>query len=226
MSTDLRHPHALGLGMTSERSRHRLIERLRGIGAGDERVLQAMARVPRHQFVDEAMASRSYDDTALPIGYGQTISQPFVVAHMTSLLLGEGEPPATVLEIGTGSGYQAAVLAELVRTVYTVERIPALYRRARTRLLELGYRNVRVRLADGTIGLPDYGPFDAILVTAGAETLPEALLEQLREGGRLVAPVGGREGQRLVVIDRHADGLDRRELDPVSFVPLLPGVEE
>jgi protein-L-isoaspartate(D-aspartate) O-methyltransferase len=211
--------------MASERSRKRLIDRLREISAGDARVLDAMARVPRHRFVDEAMASRSYDDTALPIGRGQTISQPFVVAHMTSLLLGEHELPQTVLEIGTGSGYQAAVLAELVRTVYSVERIPALYERARTRLRELGYYNVRARLADGTVGLPDYGPFDGILVTAGAESLPPVLLEQLRDGGRLVAPIGGREGQRLVVIERHGDDFHRRELDPVSFVPLLPGVE-
>lgn len=212
--------------MASERSRLRLIDRLRAVNAGDERVLEAMAKVPRHCFVDEAMASRAYDDSALPIGYGQTISQPFVVAHMTSLLLGEGEPPATVLEIGTGSGYQAAVLAELVRTVYTLERIPALQRRARSRLKELGFHNVRVRLADGTVGLPDYAPFDAILVTAGAENLPESLLEQLRDGGRLVAPVGGREGQRLIVIERQGDSLSRRELDPVSFVPLLAGVGE
>jgi protein-L-isoaspartate(D-aspartate) O-methyltransferase len=226
MSSDDRHPHARGLGMASERSRQRLIERLRDLGAGDERVLEAMARVPRHQLVDEAMASRAYDDTALPIGYGQTISQPFVVAHMTTLLLGEGEPPRTVLEIGTGSGYQAAVLAELVEKVYTVERIPALYRRARTRLRGLGYRNVRVRLADGTVGLPDYAPFDGILVTAGAESLPDTLLEQLADGGRLVAPIGAHGMQYLVVVERHGDEFSRRELDPVSFVPLLPGVEE
>lgn len=226
MNGDVRHPHARGLGMASERSRQRLIDRLRDLHAGDERVLDAMARVPRHRFVDEAMASRSYDDTALPIGYGQTISQPFVVAHMTTLLVGEGEPPRKVLEIGTGSGYQAAVLAELVGTVYSVERIPALYRRARARLGDLGYRNVRVRLADGTVGLPDYAPFDGILVTAGAETLPDSLLEQLGDGGRLVAPVGAQGIQYLVVVERHGDEFSRRELDAVSFVPLLPGVEE
>lgn len=185
-----------------------------------------MARVPRHRFVDEAMASRSYDDTALPIGYGQTISQPFVVGHMTTLLVGEDEPPRKVLEIGTGSGYQAAVLAELVDTVYTVERIPALYRQARARLRNLGYRNVHVRLADGTVGLPDYGPFDGIMVTAGAETLPDSLLEQLDDGGRLVAPVGAQGLQYLVVVERHGDEFSRRELDAVSFVPLLPGVEQ
>lgn len=224
MSREVRHPHALGLGMASERSRKRLIDRLREAGAGDERVLEVMAAVPRHHFVDEAMASRSYDDTALPIGYGQTISQPFVVAHMTALLLGDDEPQ-TILEIGTGSGYQAAVLAQLVHTVYSVERIAALHERARARLRELGYYNVRLRLADGNVGLPDYGPFDGILVTAGAETLPEALLQQLGDGGRLVAPVGGREGQCLVVVERHGDEFHRRELDPVSFVPLLPGVE-
>lgn len=225
MTDDARHPHALGLGMASERSRQRLIDRLHDLHAGDGRVLDAMARVPRHRFVDEAMASRSYDDTALPIGYGQTISQPFVVAHMTTLLIGESEPPRTVLEIGTGSGYQAAVLAELVHDVYSMERIPALYERARVRLRELGYRNVHVRLADGIVGLPDYGPFDGILVTAGTDSLPQALLDQLCDGGRLVAPVGGRAGQRLVVIERCGNDFLRRELDPVSFVPLLPGVE-
>lgn len=226
MNGDARHPHVRGLGMASERSRQRLVDRLRDVDAGNERVRAAMSRVPRHRFVDEAMASRSYDDTALPIGYGQTISQPFVVAHMTALLLDEGEPPQTVLEVGTGSGYQAAVLAELVRTVYSVERIPALYRQARARLGELGYRNVRLRLADGSVGLPDYAPFDGIMVTAGAETLPESLLEQLADGGRLVAPVGAQGMQRLVVIERRDGEFSRRELDPVSFVPLLGGVEE
>lgn len=226
MNGDVRHPHVRGLGMASERSRQRLIDRLRAVEAGDERVREAMSRVPRHRFVDEAMASRSYDDTALPIGYGQTISQPFVVAHMTALLLDEGEPLQTVLEVGTGSGYQAAVLAELVRTVYSVERIPALYRQARSRLKELGYHNVRVRLADGSVGLPDYGPFDGILVTAGAETLPESLLEQLADGGRLVAPVGAQGFQRLIVVERRGEEFPRQELDPVSFVPLLAGVEE
>ncbi|MDN5863490.1 MAG: protein-L-isoaspartate O-methyltransferase, partial [Salinisphaera sp.] len=155
----------------------------------------------------------------------QTISQPFVVAHMTALLLGEGQPPATVLEVGTGSGYQAAVLAELVDSVYTVERIRSLYQRARLTLRRLGYGNIRPRLGDGRLGLADFGPFDGIIVTAGAQAVPERLLDQLADGGRLVAPIGDPSGQRLVVIERRSGQLQRRELDAVSFVPLLAGVE-
>jgi len=183
-----------------------------------------MERVPRHKFVDEAMTSRAYDDSALPIGYGQTISQPFVVAHMTTLLV-DDEDPGTVLEIGTGSGYQAAVLAELVDTVYTVERIEALYRRTRQRLQHLGYGNIRMRMADGTLGLPDYGPFDGIMVTAGAETVPTDLVKQLKDGGRMVVPVGQHGFQRLYVLHRRGDSWEETALEPVSFVPLLPGQE-
>lgn len=221
-----RHPHTRGLGMTSQRSRDRLVAGLKDAGVADQRVLDAIARVPRHEFIDEALSYKAYADTALPIGYAQTISQPYVVAHMTALLLGEGPPPATVLEIGTGSGYQAAVLAELVGVVYTVERIPALYQRARTRLRALGYHNVRTRLADGLQGLPDYGPFGGILITAAAPSLPPAVLAQLAEGARLVAPVGQHGGQqRLTVVERRGEGFDQRELEAVSFVPLLAGLE-
>ena len=216
-----KHPHVRGFGMASARSRARLVERLRGLGIDDETVLAAIEKVQRHQFVDEAMTSRAYDDTALPIGYGQTISQPYIVAQMTSLLISEGRPE-NVLEIGTGSGYQAAVLAEILPSIYTVERIQPLYERARRRFAELGYRNVRARLTrDGVLGLPDYGPFDAILVTAGAERLPKALYAQIADGGRMIVPVGPSGDQRLMVIYR--DGANYREqaLDAVSFVPLI-----
>lgn len=214
------HSHALGMGMASERSRKRLVQRLRDSGVANENVLQAMQRVQRHRFVDEAMASRAYDDTALPIGYSQTISQPFVVAHMTALLLGQ-DTLDTVLEVGAGSGYQAAVLAELVRTVYAVERIEALQKRARNCLKELGYYNVRVRLSEGVMGLPDYAPFDGILVSAGAESIPQALVAQLKEGARMVVPVGPSGAQRIMVITRRGDSYEQQSLDAVSFVPLI-----
>lgn len=219
-----KHPHVRGFGMASARSRARLITRLEQLGIRDERVLEAMNRVPRHMFVDEAMTSRAYDDTALPIGYGQTISQPYIVAQMTSLLLADGVPDH-VLEIGTGSGYQAAVLAELIETVYTVERIKPLYDQARRRFAELGYRNIRSREArDDVLGLPSYGPFDVILVTAGAEALPTSLYEQMAEQGRMIVPVGATGGgQRLVVVRRHGQSFQREDLDPVSFVPLIEG---
>lgn len=206
--------------MASERSRMRLVQRLRDAGVANEPVLQAMERVPRHGFVDEAMASRAYDDTALPIGYSQTISQPFVVAHMTALLLGDDKLD-TILEVGAGSGYQAAVLSQLVRTVYTVERIEPLQKRARTRLKKLGFYNVRVRLVDDTMGLPDYAPFDGILVSAGAEIIPEKLIAQLKDGARMVVPVGPSGEQRIMVITRRGDGYEQQALDAVSFVPLI-----
>lgn len=223
MSVAGRHPHVRGFGMASARSRTRLVERLRSRGIADERVLDAMEKVPRHMFVDEAMTSRAYDDTALPIGYGQTISQPFIVAQMTQLLIAE-DLPGSVLEIGTGSGYQAAVLAELAERVYTVERVKPLYEQVRGRLAGLGYRNIRARLAaEQDLGLPTYGPFDAILVAAGAETLPRALYEQMADGGCLVAPVGLPGAQRLIVVRRNGDHFNQVELDPVSFVPLIEG---
>lgn len=207
--------------MASARSRTRLIERLRTLGIDNETVLDAMEKVQRHRFVDEAMTSRAYDDTALPIGYGQTISQPFIVAQMTRLLIAEGLPD-NVLEVGTGSGYQAAVLAELLSSVYTVERIKPLYDLARRRFAELGYRNVHTRLArDGVLGLPDYGPFDAILVTAGAEHQPRSLYAQLADGGRMVVPVGPSGAQRLIVVRRRGTQFEHESLDAVSFVPLI-----
>ncbi len=222
-SRDDRHPHVRGRGMASARSRTRLIERLRAVGVEDERVLAAMGEVPRHCFVDEAMTSRAYDDTALPIGYGQTISQPFIVAEMTRLLIGD-EQLDNVLEIGTGSGYQAAVLSHLVGTVYTVERIEPLYQLARARFAELGYRNIRTRLARGdALGLADYGPFDAILVTAGADAMPVSLYEQMRDGARMVVPVAAGECQRLIVVRRQGDQFSQETLDAVSFVPLIEG---
>lgn len=208
--------------MASERTRKRLVQRLREAGVANEAVLQAMEVVPRHAFVDEAMANRAYDDTALPIGYAQTISQPFVVAHMTALLLGEDQLD-TVLEVGAGSGYQAAVLAQLVRTVYAVERIEALQKRARKQLKELGYYNVRLRLSGDVMGLPGYAPFDGILVSAGAQSVPEALLAQLKDGARMVAPVGPSGAQRIMVITRRGDSYEQQTLDAVSFVPLISG---
>ncbi|GAB3683480.1 protein-L-isoaspartate(D-aspartate) O-methyltransferase [Salinisphaera aquimarina] len=221
MKAQDKHPHVRGFGMASARSRARLIERLRSLGIEDESVLAAMGRVQRHQFVDEAMTSRAYDDTALPIGYGQTISQPYIVAQMTRLLIADGVPD-NVLEIGTGSGYQGAVLAELIANVYTVERIEPLYQRVRRRFVELGYRNVRARLArEDVLGLPDYGPFDAILVTAGAETLPTSLYEQMADGARMVVPVGASGNQHLIVVHRDGDQFSQETLDAVSFVPLI-----
>jgi protein-L-isoaspartate(D-aspartate) O-methyltransferase len=174
-------------------------------------------------FVDEALASRAYEDTALPIGYNQTISQPFVVAAMTELII--AAQPGRVLEVGTGSGYQAAVLAQLVPKVYTVERIEPLVKLARQRFRQLGLSNVRAAHSDGTVGLPDFAPYDAIIVTAASEIIPEALLEQLApDGGRLVIPIGGREAQTLTLITRSEDGIERVSLDPVVFVPLLGGI--
>lgn len=222
MNSERLHPHVRGRGMTSARSRTRLIESLRSLGVAREAVLEAMDAVPRHLFVDEAMTSRAYDDTALPIGHGQTISQPFIVAYMTELLLGDGKPPESVLEIGTGSGYQAAILSQLADSVYTVERVPALYRLARSRLAKLGYRNVRVRQAsDEALGLPGYGPYDAILVTAGAEVLPTALYDQMQEGARMIVPVGESGRQQLIRVQRNADEFHQEPLEPVSFVPLI-----
>lgn len=216
-------PEAIGVGMTSQRVRDRLIERLRDSGIRNERVLNAIRVVPRHLFVDEALATRAYEDTALPIGHGQTISQPWVVAKMTEEVLGAGMP-ATALEIGTGSGYQAAILASLGIRVYTVERIGELLRVARKRFRSLGL-NVRSRHDDGRIGWPEHAPFDAILVTAGAPELVDALAEQLAPGGVLVAPVGSGGGQVLVRLDKRHDGvIERSEIAPVMFVPLLAGV--
>ncbi|MCG8276097.1 protein-L-isoaspartate(D-aspartate) O-methyltransferase [Stenotrophomonas sp. NLF4-10] len=220
-------PEAVGSGMTSQRVRDRLVERLRdgahsGGGIGNENVLNAIRMVPRHLFIDEALASRAYEDTALPIGHGQTISQPWVVARMTEAVLAVA--PKTVLEVGTGSGYQAAILAALGLEVFTVERIGDLLRQARKRFRQLGM-NVRSKHDDGRIGWPEHGPYDAIVVTAAAPALVDALIEQLAIGGRLVAPVGGSGGQALLQLTRQADGgIVQEELAPVSFVPLLSGM--
>jgi protein-L-isoaspartate(D-aspartate) O-methyltransferase len=211
-----------GIGMTSQRTRDRLVQRLRDEGITNERVLKVIRDTPRHLFVDEALASRAYEDTALPIGYNQTISQPYMVAAMTDQIIKEN--PQKVLEIGTGSGYQAAVLAQLVPRVYTVERIEPLARQARQRFRKLGLRNIRASYSDGTEGLPEFAPYDAIITTAAAESIPQALLDQLSpDGGRLVIPVGGRGSQTLTLVTRNADKFTYQELDLVVFVPLLSG---
>mgnify|MGYP001817270286 FL=1 len=212
-----------GIGMTSQRTRERLIRRLGQEGIRNRRVLESMRNTPRHLFVDEALASRAYEDTALPIGQGQTISQPYIVARMTEALLAAG-PLENVLEVGTGSGYQTAVLAPLVRRVYTTERIKVLLDQARRRLQALKIRNVITKHADGTIGLPEYAPFDGILVAAAPEGIPLALVEQLRPGGRMVLPIGDRDEQALVRVVRTNEGYVHEMLERVSFVPLLGGV--
>jgi protein-L-isoaspartate(D-aspartate) O-methyltransferase len=211
----------LGIGMTSQRTRMRMVERLRSQGIRDELVLGALAEVPRHIFVDEALAHRAYEDIALPIGFGQTISNPWVVARMLELARAESAFE-NVLEVGTGCGYQAALLSRLARQVWSVERISQLLMRARIHLRELRITNVRVKHGDGHLGLKDAGPFDAIVMAAAATHVPEALLEQLAPCGRLVMPLGGRD-QVLTLIAREADGFSRRTLEPVRFVPLVPG---
>jgi protein-L-isoaspartate(D-aspartate) O-methyltransferase len=221
-------PEAIGMGMTSQRVRDRLIDRLRDNGIRDERVLNAIRTVPRHLFVDEALATRAYEDTALPIGHGQTISQPWVVAKMTETLL-DGVQHASVqnmrvLEIGTGSGYQAAILAALGLEVFTVERIGELLRTARKRFRTLGL-NIRSKHDDGRIGWPELAPFDAIIVTAAAPALVPALTDQLAPGGTLVAPVGGASSQSLLRLRKDAAGVvEETNLAPVVFVPLLSGM--
>lgn len=210
-----------GIGMTSQRTRDRLISRLQSKGISERRVLEVMRHTPRHLFVDEAFASRAYEDTALPIGHQQTISQPYVVARMTELLLA-GIQPRSVLEIGTGSGYQAALLAQLAPKVYTVERIAELSQLARQRLRHLGLNNVRFELSDGSWGWSEYAPYDAIMVTAAPEEVPEPLLEQLAVGGRLLIPIGRQRGlQKLSLITRRPDRYEQQTLDAVSFVPLV-----
>ena len=209
-----------GIGMTSARTRERLLQQLRDEGIHDERVLQALRDVPRHLFIDEALASRAYENTALPIGYGQTISQPYIVARMTEALLA-GRRLHRVLEIGTGSGYQAAVLAGLVDEVYTVERLEPLMKQGRKRLRELGYRNVHVKLSAVGIGWPQHAPYDGILVAAAPVELPAALLEQLAPGGFLVAPVGGPAMQELRLVRRTEEGFTHERLEWVNFVPLI-----
>ena len=212
-----------GIGMTSQRTRDRLVRRLAERGIDDPRVLEVMGRVPRHIFVDEALAHRAYEDSALPVGHSQTISQPFIVALMTQFLMQKS--PRKVLEVGTGTGYQTAVLAELVAQVFSVERIEALLLRARDRLSTLGATNVRLRLGDGYVGWRNEAPFDGILVTAAPREVPEALTEQLALGGRMVVPVGADGVQELKIIDRTAEGLVSETIEYVRFVPLVKGVQ-
>ena len=216
------HSRQHGIGMTSERTRERLVARLRREGIANERVLDVLRRTPRHLFLDEALSSRAYEDTALPIGMGQTISQPYIVARMTSALL-ENDRLDSVLEIGTGSGYQTAILAPLVRRVYTVERIACLLEQAKNRLAALRLRNIRARHADGILGMPEFAPFDGIIVTAAPEGIPLALVDQLKIGGRMILPIGDRDAQALVRVTRTTDGYERELLEAVNFVPLLGG---
>lgn len=211
-----------GIGMTSARTRDRLVQRLREQGIANLAVLERIRNVPRHIFVDEALGSRAYEDTALPIGFGQTISQPYIVARMTEALL-EGGPALNVLEVGTGCGYQTAVLAPLIGRLNTIERIEPLLTRARERLKELGIRNVRFRHGDGALGWKAHAPFDGILVAAAPLTLPEALINQLKVGGRLVVPIGPEGEQQLVRLTRREQRVERESLGPVAFVPLLGG---
>ncbi|MDG1134289.1 MAG: protein-L-isoaspartate(D-aspartate) O-methyltransferase [Pseudomonadales bacterium] len=208
--------------MTSQRTRDRLVGRLREQGIVDEKVLGQISTLPRHIFIDEALAHRAYEDTALPIGNNQTISQPFIVALMTQLLT--EVPRKKVLEVGTGSGYQTALLARLCERVYSIERIQALMPRARERLSALSLRNIQMRHGDGYAGWAESGPFDGILVTAAPPAMPEQLLEQLAEGGRLIVPVGDGNEQDLRVIDRTGDGFTESVHDRVKFVPLVGGV--
>jgi protein-L-isoaspartate(D-aspartate) O-methyltransferase len=212
-----------GIGMTSARTRDRLVQRLKDQGISDPRVLEQIRNVPRHLFVDEALASRAYEDTALPIGLGQTISQPWVVARMTEAIVAE-PTPEKVLEIGTGCGYQTAVLAGIVPQVYSIERLAPLLRRARPLLRSLDLYNVHLRHGDGFEGWKRHAPFGGILVTAAPDQVPQALLDQLdEEGGRMVIPVGPRGRQELLEITRRGDQYERRSLGLVSFVPLLGG---
>jgi protein-L-isoaspartate(D-aspartate) O-methyltransferase len=218
--TDLR---LRGIGMTSARTRDRLVQRLREQGISDLAVLERIRNLPRHIFVDEALSSRAYEDTALPIGFGQTISQPYIVARMTEALLENG-PLHNVLEVGTGCGYQTAVIAPLVGKLYTIERIAPLLLRAKERLKELDIRNVRFRHGDGLIGWKAHAPFDGILAAAAPLTIPEKLLAQLAVGGRLIVPIGPEGKQELVRFIRREQKVEQQSLGPVAFVPMLGGI--
>lgn len=211
-----------GIGMTSARTRERLVQRLRETGIKSAVVLDRIRSVPRHVFVDEAIASRAYEDTALPIGFGQTISQPWIVARMTEAVL-EGAPLLNVLEIGTGCGYQTAVLAPLVGKIYSIERIGPLLDRAKERLKELEIKNVRFRHGDGAQGWPAHAPYDGILIAAAPHAIPDVLLEQLAPGGRMIVPIGAEGAQELMRITRKEAGLHRERLGAVAFVPLIQG---
>ncbi len=212
-----------GIGMTSQRTRSRMVERLRGQGIRDEVVLSAMNSVPRHIFVDEALASRAYDDVSLPIGFGQTISNPQIVARMLELVR-SGRDLGKVLEIGTGCGYQAALFSKIAREVYSVERIAPLLAKARSALRELGIYNARLRHADGNLGCRDAAPFDGIVVAAASGEVPKALLGQLAIGGRMVLPLGGGGDQQLCLVERTEQGYVEHLLDKVKFVPMLTGI--
>jgi protein-L-isoaspartate(D-aspartate) O-methyltransferase len=212
-----------GIGMTSRRTRQRMVERLKEQGISNPEVLRVMLETPRHIFMEDALASRAYEDTALPIGFNQTISQPYIVARMTELLL-EWGPLDKVLEVGTGSGYQTAVLAQLVKRVHSVERIYPLQQRARRCLQDINLRNVRLRHTDGGWGWDEYAPYDGILVTAAPDELPEALLTQMARRSVMVIPVGGGRSQMLQRVTRDETGYRVEAIEPVNFVPFLPGV--
>ncbi len=218
MRVDLR-----GIGMTSQRARDRLVAQIRSMGVDSEQVLELIGTTPRHLFVDEALASRAYENNALPIGLGQTISQPYIVAVMTEALLSSGKI-MKALEIGAGCGYQSVILAKVAKTVYSVERIGALASKLRIRLHELHVNNVRVRHDDGSLGWDRYAPYDAILVAAAAAGIPSALTDQLAIGGRLVIPVGPSGDQKLMLVTKTASGLEEQILELVSFVPMVGGV--
>jgi protein-L-isoaspartate(D-aspartate) O-methyltransferase len=216
-------PQTQGIGMTSQRTRARMVERLRKEGITDETVLAALGTVPRHLFVEEALASRAYDDDALPIGFSQTISQPYVVALMIQALRA-GRELGKVLEVGTGCGYQAAVLAQVATEVYSIERIAPLLAKARANLRELRLPNLRLKHGDGNLGLPEAAPFDSIILAAASARLPQALLQQLAPGGRMILPFGSSE-QVLRLVERTRSGYSETTLDAVRFVPMLMGVE-
>jgi len=213
-----------GIGMTSQRTRLRMVERLRTQGIRDEIVLSALAEVPRHLFVDEALASRAYEDIALPLGFGQTISSPYTVARMSELARG-GAALNRVLEIGTGCGYQAAVLSRIAQEVYSIERLAPLLAKARKHFREFRVANIRLRHGDGQAGMPEVAPFDAIVVSAAAMHVPPLLVEQIAVGGRLVLPLTREGEQHLLIVERTQHGLNEKNMDAVKFVPLLPGVE-
>lgn len=209
--------------MTSLRTRRRLIERLRAQGIGSEKILNALLETPRHLFIDQDLAHKAYEDTALPIGQNQTISQPFIVALMSDFIFDSDIKVKKVLEIGTGCGYQTAILSQFSAWVFTIERIASLQAEAKQRLLHLGYRNISYLNGDGFLGWESNQPFDGIIVTAAPEVAPQALMEQLSQGGRLVIPVGGKESQQLRIITRTARGFDEQRRDAVRFVPMLNG---
>ena len=214
-----------GIGMTSQRTRDRLVSRLREQGIKNKDVLEVMANTPRHIFIEEALSHRAYEDTALPIGFGQTISQPYIVAKMTELLL-EAGPLGSVLEIGTGCGYQTAVLSQLVGRIYSVERIAPLQAKAKKTASLLRINNVKFKHSDGNWGWPEEGPFDAILSAAAPDRIPPELAEQLKIGGRLILPVGDDEKQDLIMVVRDEEGFTKHKLEPVKFVPMLTGTQK